>query len=71
MATAFIKGKVNDRTEKWEDAVTDEDLRKPLEEVDAEVRKNDPVRSKWSVKRPLDAQYYCAMWIAQYFDGSP
>ena len=23
------------------------------------------------LKRPLDAQYYCALWIAQYIDAGP
>ena len=30
--------------------VGDEDLRRLLEKVDAEVRKHDPARGKWSVR---------------------
>ena len=45
MATAFIKRKVNNLTERW-----DEDLRRLSEEVDVEVRKHDSTRGKWSVR---------------------
>ena len=50
MAAAFIKRKVNGVTERWDDAVTDGDVRRILEEVDVEVRKNDSARGKWSVR---------------------
>ena len=46
IATAFMKRKVNNLTERWDDAVADGDLRRLLEEMDAEVRKNDPVRGR-------------------------
>ena len=49
MTTAFIERKVNNLTERWDDAVADKDLRRLLEKVDMEVRKHDPARGKWSV----------------------
>ena len=41
---------MNNLTERWNGVVSDEDLRRLLEEVGAEVRKHDPARGKWRVR---------------------
>lgn len=56
MAMTFIERKVNNQTERWDYTVTDGDLRRLLEQVDMEVRKNDPGYGKWSVCN-YDAKY--------------
>ena len=43
----------------------------PRIKIHVGTQKNSAQSSKLGVKRPLDAQYYCAMLIAQYIDGSP
>ena len=48
VATAFIKRRANDVTERWDDTIASEEIRTLLEEVALEVRKSDPVRGLWS-----------------------
>lgn len=50
VATAYNKRMANDFTEGWDDAITNEELRKYLQETVDEVRKSDPVHGRWDVK---------------------
>lgn len=50
VAVAFIKRRVNYLTTSWDEAVADEQLEAMLQEIAAEIRKNDPVRGIWNVK---------------------
>ena len=48
VATAFIKRRANDVTERWDDTIAGGEIRTLLEETVKEVRKSDPVRGRWS-----------------------
>lgn len=50
VATAYIKKMANHITENWDQVITNKELRKYLEEIVDEVRKNDPVRGRWDVQ---------------------
>ncbi|KAG0714885.1 hypothetical protein GWK47_001430 [Chionoecetes opilio] len=50
VATGFIKRRTNFLSEGWDEVIVDEEIRRFLDEVVAEVRKNDPVRGFWSAR---------------------
>lgn len=58
VATAFIKRKANAITERWDDVITDEEVRTLLMEVVNKVKNNDPVRGLWCVN-----SYEAKVWV--------
>lgn len=58
VATAFIKRKANAITERWDDVITDEEVRTLLMEVVSKVKNNDPVRGLWCVN-----SYEAKVWV--------
>ena len=50
VATAFIKRRANFLSERWDEVIADEELRRCLDEVVLEVKKNDPVRGFWTAR---------------------
>lgn len=50
VAAAFIKRRANDLSERWDEVIASDEIRRLLEEVMVEVRKNDPVKGRWSAR---------------------
>ncbi|MPC49431.1 hypothetical protein E2C01_043230 [Portunus trituberculatus] len=58
VVTAFIKRKVNEATERWNDIIVDEEIRRLLREIIAEVRNNNLLQGQWSV-----SSYQARVWV--------